>query len=233
MKQPLCRIVSALAATLLLISAPGAGATEVRIDATGFDVYVDDSLVALFGVPDIVDGVSLVFTAPAGSFEAQSALPAWTFSGDSFGLRIVADAGYFLSSASVLQAGQLHIDGAASEIYAGGVVRTVDSRYPTVSYAPMVGSGVAAVGAAGGVYERSWETVGTQLLSAGATDVQVTIDSLLGARAGSSSGHAFVSKQFVSLSVVSLISPVPEIPTWSMMVLGAGMFAGIARRRAG
>lgn len=233
MNQFLNRAAASFAALCALGAAPALHAAEIHIDAAGFDVYYDSSLVPLFGTPLVVTGSSLVFTATPTSFEALSTAPAWTFTGDSFGLRIVADAGYTLSSASIIEAGQLNLSGAASEVYAGGVTRAIDSRSPAIAYAPLVGSGVAAIGTAGGTYARSWEAVSTQLFSPGATEVQVTIDSLLGARAGSSTGSAFVSKDFVTLSVVSLVSPVPEASGWAMLLTGLGLLGGMVRRRIG
>ncbi|GAA5169828.1 hypothetical protein GCM10025770_31880 [Viridibacterium curvum] len=224
------RVMAPVAAAFALGATPSLHAAEVHIDAVGFDVYYDDALLPFFGTPIVFSGSSLVFTAASNTFEAQSSSTSWAFSGDSFGLRIVADAGYNLSSASIIQAGQLSLTGAASEVYAGGVTRAVDSRSPVISYSPMVGSGVAAIGTAGGTYSRSWETTSTQLFSAGASDVQITIDSLLGARAGTG-GTAFVNKGFVTLSVVSLVSPVPEAGGWAMLLAGLGLVGGIARRR--
>lgn len=201
-----------------------------RLDGVGFDLIYDDALIGLFGSPALPDGRTLVFTPT--SFAAESATAAWDLTRATLNFDIEADIGYALTQASLVERGDYILFGGSSKVFVGGQTRAFDYRTPTTeSVVAIAGAGLADLGERELVPEN-WEASSVQSFASGATRVRFTLQSLLGANAGSGSDLAFIEKTYVGLGIgVAPISPVPEAGTIGMMLSGLGVVGLMLRRR--
>ena len=217
-------------ASLLSFALPTAYAAEVRLDGAGFDIIYDDSLLGLFGTPALL-GNSLVFTPT--TFSAQSTGSAWDLANSTIGLTLVADSGFTLADANLVERGDYLKFGASSTVFVAGQTRSYDFRTPAIETTALISGAEPTVLNVHDVpVITNWAAASSQTFAAGATEVHYTIQNLLAANAGGVGGLAFIEKKYVSLSVDTLIaSAVPEASQYIMLLAGLGLIGGLCKRR--
>lgn len=216
----------ALGAALSIAAFPSAQAAQIRLDGAGFDVIYDDLLLGLFGTPSLL-GTALVFNPT--SFSALSSSSAWAFTNSTIGFTLVADSGFTLSSANLVERGDYLKFGSASTVFAAGQTRAYDLRTPTVESTVLISGAEPSVLTAHDLpVITNWQASSAQVFASGATDVHFTIENLLAANAGGAGNLAFIEKKYLALSVVSAV---PEASQYAMLLLGLGLIGGVCRRR--
>jgi hypothetical protein len=218
--------IASLLAVLFVSSLCSAQAAEVRLDGAGFDVIYDDSLLGLFGTPSLI-GNSLVFNPT--TFSALSSSDTWTLSNSTIGLTIVADAGFTLAGADLVERGDYLRFGAASTVFATGQTRSYDFRDPAVETTVAISGATPDLLAAHDLpIVTNWEATSSQTFAAGATEVHLTIQDLLAGNAGTG-GLAFIEKKYVALSTI--VSAVPEANQYLMLLAGLGIVGVLHGRK--
>ena len=216
-------------ASLISLALPTAQAAEVRLDGAGFDVIYDDSLLGLFGTPSLL-GQSLIFTPT--TFSALSTDAGWAFTNATIGLTLVADDGFTLAGANLVERGDYLKFGASSTVFVAGQTRSFDLRTPAVETTALIsGAGPTALSVHDLPVITNWEASSSQTFAGAATEVHYTIQNLLAANAGVG-GLAFIEKKYLALNVETLVvSAVPEANQYAMLLVGLGFIGGFYNRR--
>ena len=215
-----------LIAALVVSVFPAAQAAEIRLDGAGFDIIYDDFLLGLFGTPSLL-GDTLVFNPT--TFSALSTDDSWAFTNSTIGLTIVADSGFTLAGASLVERGDYLKFGASSTVFVAGQTRAYDFRTPAIETTALIFGAEPAVLTAHDVpVITNWEATSSQSFAAGAAEVHYTIQNLLAANGGGAGSLAFIEKKYLALTVVSAV---PEVSQYGMLLVGLGLVGGLYKRR--
>lgn len=221
--------LAALIATAL-ISTSALAATQT-LDAGNYTISFDDSLLGLFGTPTLTASGDLAFT-PSGNpgFSAQTG-SGFDFTNSTVALTITADAGYKLTGFNLLEKGDYFKIGAGNEVAVLGQLRVQDLVDANVSLSNSIAS-AAPLNVTSSSFATLATTDWTATASIGqlATDkAVVSIQNILSAFVGPSSGYVFIEKNSAVLSVN--VTAVPEPQSFAMLLAGLGVVGAMARRR--
>jgi hypothetical protein len=212
-----------------LISSGALAATQT-LDAGNFTISFDDSLLGLFGSPQLTASGNLVFS-PSGNpgFSAQTN-SGIDFTNSTVALTITADAGYALTGFNLIEKGTYLKFGTGNEVAVLGQLRVQDMVNANVNLASNVAS-TAPLNVSSNSFSALVNTDWTALASIGqlfTAKAWVSIENLLGAYVPNS-GYAFIEKKNVVLDIS--VAPVPEPQSFAMLLAGLGVVGAIARRR--
>ena len=216
----------------VLLHTTSAVAVPVTVAGTSVRFTYDSTLTSLFGTP-VVMGDTFYFTPT--SFKAESYNGAGIKSTSvTFNVSVVANDGYFITSALLGEQGDYYKLGGGSEVAVGGklIVRdlgsplaatmsSIISAMPldeTTSFADFETTPWTA--AANVVVPVAWGPV---------TGVNVTLQNILLASTTTPVSAAFIEKKFAGLTLIT--SPVPETNHYGMLLAGLGLVGFVVRRK--
>lgn len=222
--------VKTLATGVFLLSQAITGAAyaaSVTLTGTNVDFTFDDTLMGLFGQPQIA-GDTLFFTPT--NFEAQSLNgTGLDFTRDTVNIKVTAHSGWNFDSVSLLERGDYLLLGNGSTADVTGQIRVFDTAMPLTELT----DNIMPTGPLNmtGVPTRNWNadaSVDVSAWNSGGT-LNVTIENLLLASTSSPGALAFVEKKFAGLTLVT--TPVPEADTYTMLLAGLGLVGFMVARR--
>lgn len=222
--------VKTLATGVFLLSQAITGAAyaaSVTLTGNNVDFTFDDTLMGLFGQPQIA-GDTLFFTPT--NFEAQSLNGAGLdLTRDTVNIKVTAHSGWNFDSVNLLERGDYLLIGSGSTADVTGQIRVFDTAMPLAELT----DNITTTGPLNmtGVPTKNWNADASVDVSAwnSATTLNVTIENLLLASTSSPASLAFVEKKFSGLTLVT--TPVPEADTYTMMLAGLGLIGFMVSRR--
>lgn len=222
--------VKTLATGVFLLSQALTGAAyaaTVTLTGNNVDFTFDDTLMGLFGQPQIA-GDTLFFTPI--NFEAQSLNGSGLgFTKDTINIQVTAHSGWNFDSVNLLERGDYLLLGNGSTVDVTGQIRVFDTAMPLTELTDSI-TPTSAMNM-GGVPTKNWNADASVDVSAWntATKLNVTVENLLLASTSSPNSLAFVEKKFAGLSLIT--TPVPEADTYKMMLAGLGLIGFMVARR--
>lgn len=222
--------VKTLATGVFLLSQALTGAAyaaSVTLTGNTVDFTFDDTLMGLFGQPQI-SGDTLFFTPV--NFEAQSLNGAgYAFTNDTVNVTVTAHSGMSFDSVNLLERGDYLLLGSGSSADVGGQLRVFDTAMPLTDLSSSIASSSPLTMT--GLPTKNWDSNTSVDVSAWntATTLNVTIENLLLTSTSTPTSLAFAEKKFSGLSLVT--TPVPEAETYTMMLSGLGLIGFMVARR--
>lgn len=225
--------VKKLATGIFLLSQALSGAAvaaSVTLTGDNVDFTFDDTLLGLFGQPDVA-GDTLFFTP--GDFVAKSNGTGYALTNDTVNIKVTAHTGWSFGSVDLIEKGDYLLLGSGSAAYVTGQIRVFDTAMPLqdltesiMPTTPLNATGFTTINwlAGASVDVSAWDTAKT---------LNVTVENLLLTTSPPTS-LAFLEKKFVGLSFMtteSSVTAVPEAETYSMMLAGLGLVGVMAARR--
>lgn len=212
-----------LLAILAIGNAPlGLGAAPITLHGSHFSVTYDDSLLGLFGSPNLLGGDTLAFTPT--NFKASSTGALVTQSA-SLPLTIVANTGYALTGLSLYETGDyFRIGGAVVNMNASlTATNLLTSLSTSVGLTPT--TPLTATTSLSSFQTTNWEAIGSLSLVGIGSPVEASVELSNTLSASATSGMGFIEKKFAGLRIVTRPVPVPE--PGSLVLLLAGLLAGL------
>lgn len=215
-----------------------AQATPITLMGTNFDVIYDSSLVGLFGTPTL-SGNAVFFTPVAFKAESLNGLGVVT-ANSTINLSIIEHAGRNITTFDLVELGDYRLVGANSVVGIGGQTRVFDIANPFIQANNQITttSNLSIINSIFDSTTHDWASSSSVAVTgsqwANTTSYNYTIENLLTAYtdpAGTGPKIAFIEKKFAGSSISIVVTTVPEIDTYTMLIAGLGFVGFIARKK--
>jgi hypothetical protein len=214
-----------------------------------FDVVYDNSLVNLFGTPQLLNNV--VFFTPGNFVAKTDGVSTSDVVTSTVNFRLVPLAGYAFNSFTFQERGDFQLSGIGSAVNAAGQITFTAASQSLIrgfqgvtADLPSPQTSLTALGSTSAYHELDETSNWRADLSLNSTDfgalpqagvIDVSIRNDLSASAGQSADgfepFAFIEKKFVGGSSLLVgVTPIPEPASFELFMLGVGVL--VARKRA-
>lgn len=213
-------------------------AAPITLIGTSFNVVYDSSLVGLFGTPTL-SGNAVFFTPVAFKAESLNGLGVVT-ANSTVNLSIIEHAGKNITSFDLVELGDYRLVGANSIVGIGGQTRVFDIANPFIQANNQITttSNLSIINTIFDSTTHDWSSSSsvavTSLQWANTTSYNYTIENLLTSYtdpAGTGPKIAFIEKKFAGSSISIVVTTVPEVNTYAMLIAGLGFVGFISRRK--